>query len=245
MAKRGRKPKNTVENKNYFDAEQEQALKDYLSCTDECEKERIYNTKLDAPFTKMIESIIRRYQLRLPNESFEETFNDAKSYLLTKIERFDSSKNTKAYSYCGTICKNHVVNRMIKFQKLQNKSADFDSSIKIINDMEDDIETIKDEKNHFISDLINETIQNIKDTIENGKLNDNDKKIGYTIIDIFENWETMFSDNDGSNKMGSNKFNKNYILYYIRENTQLGPKQVADGLKKFKKIYLLTKESLL
>ena len=137
------------------------------------EKNRIFNTVIYPALTKMIESIIRRYKLFIPDEDFSQNFNDTISYLLTKIHHFkpqitgydlienekelakhhfvvmseedlkqklrDASEedpeyvvvyfgfddddesninkkyykkethNYKAYSYCGTVCKNYLM----------------------------------------------------------------------------------------------------------------------------------------
>ena len=61
MGKRGRKPLN--KRKGYFYEEQEQAVKDYLNADDKEEKDKIFNKWLKPAFTKMIESIIRRYSI--------------------------------------------------------------------------------------------------------------------------------------------------------------------------------------
>ena len=68
MAKRGRKPK---ERKGYFYEKEEQAIVDYIASTDMEEKNRIFNTVLMPALTKMIESIIRRYKLFVPEEEFQ------------------------------------------------------------------------------------------------------------------------------------------------------------------------------
>ena len=55
-------------------------------------KNIIFNKTLLPAFTTMIESIIRRYNLHIPNEEFEDTFNDTISFLMSKIEHFDPEK---------------------------------------------------------------------------------------------------------------------------------------------------------
>jgi uncharacterized membrane protein YheB (UPF0754 family) len=72
--KRGRKP--SKERKGYFYEEQEKAVADYILTDDEKKKNEIFNTILKPAFTKMIESIIRRYNLYPPDEEFQETFDD-------------------------------------------------------------------------------------------------------------------------------------------------------------------------
>ena len=59
MAKRGRKP--SGKRKGYFYEEQEQAVIDYINAYAAEEKARIFNDILSPAFTKMVESIIRRY----------------------------------------------------------------------------------------------------------------------------------------------------------------------------------------
>ena len=85
MAKRGRKPK---ERKGYFYESEEDAIVLYIKEQDEYVKNQIFNEVLYPALTKMIESIIRRYKLFIPDEDFDQNFNDTISYLLTKINNF-------------------------------------------------------------------------------------------------------------------------------------------------------------
>lgn len=85
MAKRGRKPK---EKKGYFYETEENAILDYINTDDAAEKNNIFNETIYPALTKMVESIIRRYNLHVPDETFEDNFNDTISYLLTKINHY-------------------------------------------------------------------------------------------------------------------------------------------------------------
>ena len=88
MAKRGRKPK---ERKGYFYEKEENAIIQYINEEDTVEKNRVFNEIIYPALTKMIESIIRRYKLFIPDEDFDQNFNDTISYLLTKINHFRST----------------------------------------------------------------------------------------------------------------------------------------------------------
>lgn len=99
--KRGRKP--SKKRKGYFYEEQEEAFIKYVTSENQSERDRIFRDKLYPVFTKMIESIIRRYELFTPNEDFEDTFCDTMSFLITKVNNFDPTKGYKVYSYCGTV----------------------------------------------------------------------------------------------------------------------------------------------
>ena len=243
--KRGRKP-NPNKKKYYFGASEEQAVVDYLSTDDEIEKNRIFNTKLRAAFTKMIESIIRRYSLYPPNEEFEETFDDTMSFLMTKLSCFDPSANYKAFSYCGTICRNYLIYKINYFVKNQKRNESYDNKP---NDSQNGIEnditlsySNDDPKRTFLSELTGNTVENIKKILEDKeklKLTDNEIKVGSTLINLMTNWDDIFA------QMGSNKFNKSSILLFIKETTMLNTKEIRDALKVYKKKYYEVKYDLI
>ena len=113
LKKKGRKP--TQE--NYFDVKEELAVVEYLTATTSEEKNKIYNEFLRKPLDKMISSIIRRYKLYRKDMNYEDIHTDTHSFLMTKIDKFKPSKEKKAYSYFGTICKNYLMGQIMKDQK--------------------------------------------------------------------------------------------------------------------------------
>ena len=242
--KRGRKP--SKERKGYFYEREEQAVVDYISTEDEREKNQIFNTILKPAFTKMIESIIRRYNLYPPDEEFQETFDDTISFLMTKLSCFDPTTNYKAYSYCGTICKNYLIYKINQFTKNQKRNTSydnpFDSSQGGFNDdirySYNDYDTGKT----FMSELTGSTVDSIKKILDDGeklRLNANEKKVGLALIQLMTNWEELFA------QMGSNKFNKSSILLYLKETTMLNTKEIRDAIKVYKKKYYDVKWNLI
>ena len=63
------------------------------------------------------------------------------------------------------------------------------------------------------------------------KLNENEMKVGYALLDIFNNFDKIFQIGEG------NKFNKNLILLSVREMTSLSTKEIRIAMKKYKKVY--------
>ncbi|NIQ16173.1 MAG: hypothetical protein GTO02_17805 [Candidatus Dadabacteria bacterium] len=70
------------------------------------------------------------------------------------------------------------------------------------------------------------------------KLNENEIRVGYALIDILENWESLFDNNLD----GSTKYNKNQFYATVRENTNLNTKDIRNAMKRYKDLYLLIKE---
>ena len=244
--KRGRKPNPNKKN-YYFGPEEEQAVVDYINSDDENEKNKIFNMKLKMPFTKMIESIIRRYSLYPQDEEFTETFDDTMSFLITKLSCFDPTTNYKAYSYCGTICKNYLIYKINQFAKNQKRNDSYDNPLSSgsLGDINDNIKfsyDTTDPKNTFLSELTGNTVENIKHILKDKdrlKLNENEIKVGMTLINLMTNWDEIFA------QMGSNKFNKSSILLFLKETTMLNTKEIRDALKVYKKRYYEVKYKLI
>ena len=305
MAKRGRKPK---ERKGYFYEKEEQAIIDYVASEDQEEKNKIFNSILLPALTKMIESIIRRYKLFVPDEEFPQTFNDTISYLLTKINNFkpemyvyeeffgetpeppvdltkagfielkkvinehspkyirvfeetndmsddDLSDETplykiyklelrhyKAYSYCGTVCKNYLIYKNIQYTKNKQRNLPYDE---MLDDFSRDPKyMVQDESgNHsMVERLIKKISGEIKDMIseqEKNLLTENEVKVGLALTDLLDHWEEVL-DVDGSNKL-----QKSSVLYFLREETMMSTKEVRDNMKRYKTAYYLLKKGLI
>lgn len=293
MAKRGRKPK---EKKGYFYEDEEQAIVRYINEPDVVEKNKIFNNVLYPAFTKMIESIIRRYKLFVPDEEFEQNFNDTISYLLTKINHFKPTmlcydlykgkkenldiieftenelkekiksaevddpdfievlrideegneissvyKKTehkyKAYSYCGTVCRNYLMYKCSQYYRKKLRNASYDDVYEEISNDEkfstehDDYASIAEK---LIVKISNEIETMINDKESNG-LTDNEITVGKSLVTLLRNWEEVLPEN------GSNKLQKSSILYFLREDTRMTTKEVRENMKHYKTAYKLLK----
>ena len=217
---------------NYFDIREETAVRNFLLAESSYDKNKIYNEFLKAPLDKMISSIIRRYKLYRKDMDFNEIHSDTHSFLMTKVDKFKPDKNKKAYSYFGTICKNYLMGQIIKDQKETNRKISYE-------DISSSLEQRPDMSYRIDEDIVESDaiiikyLQELKDFIDSENLNDNEKKLGYALIDLFDNYQTIFSGAD------NNKFNKNVILLSLREMTNLSTKEIRSSIKRFKKLYII------
>ena len=216
---------------NYFDIREENAVRMFLTASTFEEKNKIYNEFLRFPLDKMISSIIRRYKLYRKDMDFIEIHTDTHSFLMTKIDKFSPSKEKKAYSYFGTICKNYLMGQILKDQKETNRkisyediSSDLENNPKMSYDMqfEEGVE----------KSIINDLIVEIKIVLDEPYLSDNEYKLGLALHEIFSNYESIFLSSS------NNKFNKNLILLSLREMTNLSTKEIRQSIKRYKKLYI-------
>ena len=238
MTIRGRKRKNEL----YFGPEEEEAVVKFLESEDEIERNLIFNEWLKNPLDKMIESIIRRYQLYRKGETFEELHSDTVSFLMTKVHKFETSRKKKAYSYFGTIAKNYILGLLIKDEKYIKQTSsyeDISSEIENNEELSYNIDSDKFSMDDFIVKLIN----SIKIELSDGnqsigkKLNENERKVGYALIEILENWETIFQTMEGGSK-----YNKNSVLETMRDYTNLSTKDIRLSMKRYKILYKYLKQ---
>jgi hypothetical protein len=234
MGKRGRK------RKHYFGPEEEDAVVRYLESTDQEERNLIYNNWLRDVFIKMAESILRTFKLQREGYTHEETLDDTLSHLHWKMGKFDVTKETKAYSYFSTICKNYLMGLKIKEDKLNKKSVSFDNMYAEF-DEDDKFSYTLPENEYSNEELIDDICTEIQNELDSEgvtkkKMNENERRLGMALIEILGNREDIFGDMDGGSK-----YDKNRILETIRNYTNLSTKDIRICMKRYKKLYAILK----
>jgi predicted restriction endonuclease len=233
VSKRGRKRKNEM----YFGPDEENAVNEYLASTDDTERNLIYNKWLKEPLDKMIESIIRKYKLYRKGETFEDLHSDTLSFLMTKAHKFEHGRGKKAYSYYGTICKHYILGLLIKDEKYIKQTASYED---ISSDLEErkELSYVIDEDDFQMDEFFKKLTNGIKDELDDEnlppkkRLTENEKKVGQSLIEILQNWETSFDA-----MSGGSKYNKNSVLETMRNYTNLSTKDIRLAMRRFKELY--------
>jgi len=222
-----------VKKNNYFDVREENAVVDYINATTKKEKEDIYNSYLKDPLDKMIDSIIRRYKLYRKGMEYNDIHSDTHSFLMTKVDKFKPAKNKKAYSYFGTICKNYLMGQILKDQKDTNRKISYEDISSTLENRPDMVYYMEFES-YDAQKVIDEFIVDLQNYLKTASLNEFELKLGYALIDLFHSQGDIFISNN------NNKFNKNVVLFFLREITNLNTKEIRNYLKKYKILYLET-----
>ena len=166
------------------------------------------------------------------------------SFLIMKINNYDVSKGKKAYSYCGTICKNYLIYKRDKTMRRQNKYSSLESIFGVMDAPGLDASRYGDpnkETIEFSRELIEVVIWNIQDMLNPEKhaiMTDEERLVGFALLELLMNWEEVFI------RMGSNKFNKTSFFYFLREYTRLDTNAIRKAMKKYKELFQLLKEDL-
>ena len=121
-----------------------------------------------------------------------------------------------------------------KDQKEMNRSVSYEDISTRLEDRAD-LSYIIDEEIIDFKDVVNKLTVELEKFVDEEELNQNERKLGYALIEVFSNFEKIFQIGEG------NKFNKNLILLSLREMTSLTTKEIRVAMKKYKKLYEVLK----
>ena len=129
--KRGRKPSK----KQYFTADVDAAIKEYLTSSNQKERDEIYRTRIAYAFYKLSENLIHTFKFYYTEvESLEDLKHEVCCFFLEKLDYFKPEKGSKAFSYFSIVGKNYLIlynnnNYKKKKQKADPLAADEDIGV--------------------------------------------------------------------------------------------------------------------
>ena len=200
----------------YWTVEQERAIVEYASETDQNVRNRIFRKKLYKPLKKLIENIIFTYKLFRTDVEIRELQEDCMSFLITKIDRYDPSKGTRAFAFLGTIAKHYLMGeKKVSYKNMQININIEESNAETSLEEEDEERKVDVESEKINSVVFRETVIKLERELDNPKILPNDKKVMEAIIYIFKSHEVL------------NIYNKNLLYHLIKEKTDLQTKDIT------------------
>jgi hypothetical protein len=116
--------------------------------------------------------------------------------------------------------------QIIKDQKDTNRKISYEDISSNLENRPDMVYYIEHEQTEA-DEVIQEFLDELKRYLDKEPLTDNEMKLGIALLELFENYKTIFLGTD----------NKNIILLSIREMTNLSTKEIRTAMKRFKKLY--------
>ena len=212
----------TKKNNYYFTQVHEDAIIKYALSGDRMERTKLYVQFIQPAFDEMVDKIIFTYKFNtLPN--IDQLRDECKIWLTTILDKYDTSKGSKAFSYYSVITKNWFIQNVKKTNKERKRELTIEDAEKEIDEETDTIPNDYErtrENDEFWSHLMNEI-----NSWEKLDLRENERKVLNAIVQIFNNIDNI------------EIFNKKAIYLYIRELTGLNTKQVVSGLSGIKSKY--------
>jgi hypothetical protein len=217
--KRGRKRTK----KQYFTPDTDLAIKEYLSTSNQDERDEIFKTRIHYPFYKLAENLIHTFKFYYTEvDDLEDLKHEVICFLLEKLDYFKPEKGSKAFSYFSIVGKNYLIlynnnNYKKKKAKVDILAADEDDGVLHQLGRDDRKQEIKD----FIYYLTDYIDKHMFTLFKKSK----DRKVADAINVLFKRRENL------------EIFNKKALYIYIREMTEVDTPVITKVTKIMKKLY--------
>jgi hypothetical protein len=153
--------------------------------------------------------------------------------------------NSKAFSYCQTIIRNYYKDHSKKSSIEMKTNLSFDDYVDEFAENNEYSYEIENDAQIHLDKLINAIVDKIELKINTDPaMKKLEIIVGDAIINILKNWNVLFMEETPCgkyNKKVTNKFAKNKILLFLKEQTELTTKEIRVGIKPFKELYFLEK----
>jgi hypothetical protein len=217
--KRGRKRTK----KQYFTPDTDAAIKEYLSTSNQDERDTIFKDRIWYPFYKLAENLIHTFKFYYTEvDDLEDLKHEVICFLLEKLDYFKPEKGSKAFSYFSIVGKNYLIlynntNYQKKKQKVDVLKADEDEGV--LHQLGRDGR--KEEIKEFIDYFTEYTDEHMFTMFKKTK----DRKVADAINILFKRRENL------------EIFNKKALYIYIREMTEVDTPVITKVTKILKKKY--------
>lgn len=229
-----RKP-GTGPSTTYFNGETHQAIIDFNSASSDEEKHKIYVERISPAFVTLVENLINVYNFQIQHDSKVDLRNECVEFLYMVIPKFKAEKGSKAFSYFNVVAKHWLTIKSKQSAKATQTFSSIDDresfsarDYEIIENYHvlpapDEVVT-QDEQSVYLEKLLSEIKARAKTENEIACIN--------AIDLLFDKVEDL----EFTNKRG--------VMVYIRELTNLSPKQLSIVLSSLKKHYKAAKGSV-
>tara|TARA_R110000868_G_scaffold74710_3_gene216175 strand:- start:1692 stop:2573 length:882 start_codon:yes stop_codon:yes gene_type:complete len=218
----------------YWSGTQERAIVSFVSEKDLQKKDKIFREDIYKPLKKLVENIIYTYKLFRADVEVRELQEDCMSFLITKMDRYDASKGTRAFAFFGTIAKHYLMGeKKVSYKNMQLNINIEQSSAEYTLDEKNDSKNTEIESEQTNSVVFLEVIRKLELELDNPKMLKNDKKVVEAIVFIFRRHEVI------------NIYNKNLLYHLIKERTGLQTKEVTYSLTRIREFYKNFKQDFL
>ena len=217
--KRGRKRTK----KRYFTEDTDAAIAEYLASSNQDERDEIFKTRIWYPFYKLAENLIHTFKFYYTEvDDLEDLKHEVMCFLLEKLDYFDPSKGSKAFSYFSIVGKNYLIlynNNNYKKKKAKVDVMEADEDDGVLRQLG------RPERKKDMKDFIDYYTEYVDKHIFTLFKKENDRKVCDAVNILFKRRENL------------EIFNKKALYIYIREITNVDTPVITKVTKVLKKLY--------
>ena len=209
--------------KRYFTEDTDAAIKEYLSSSNQSERDYIFKTRIHYPFYKLAENLIHTFKFYYTEvDDLEDLKHEVCCFFLEKLDYFKPEKGSKAFSYFSIVGKNYLIlynnnNYKKKKAKVDPSAADEDDGV---------LRSLgRDERKQEIKDFIDYFTEYTDKHMFTMFKKEKDRKVCDAINVLFKRRENL------------EIFNKKALYIYIREMTDVDTPVITKVTKVLKKLY--------
>jgi DNA-directed RNA polymerase specialized sigma24 family protein len=214
--------------KQYFTPDTDLAIKEYLSSSNQKERDHIFATRIHYAFYKLAENLIHTFKFYYTEvDDLEDLKHEVIVFLLEKLDYFKPEKGSKAFSYFSIVGKNYLIlynNNNYKKKKRKVDVLEADEDDGVIRQLG------RPERKQELKDFIDYFTEYIDKHIFTMFKKEKDRKVCDAINTLFKRRENL------------EIFNKKALYIYIREMTDVDTPIITKVTKilkrKYKELYI-------
>tara|TARA_R110002074_G_scaffold104307_5_gene225245 strand:+ start:86 stop:886 length:801 start_codon:yes stop_codon:yes gene_type:complete len=217
-----RKATKAKKRRGYFFEENEKAIIAYNKEPSYHLRNKVYSQHIHKPFMKLAENIIHTFKFYCFDDPYVDVQAEVVAYLIEKIDKYDETKGSKAYSYFSIVAKNYLIyNNNENYKKMKQRTTldSVDLSRNITNEIvrSDYIEAKKD-----FTDLMVEFWDDNLTVLFTRK---KDIRVAAAIAELFRR------------RVNIEIYNKKALYIMIREMADVKTQYITKVVNQMKKVY--------
>jgi hypothetical protein len=221
--KRGKGPRNL-----YFNENTHNAIIKFQGLECDLEKDKLYVKDIFPAFDKLVENLIFIHGFMSTHSSYEDLKNDCVVFLYETLNKFDHTRGTKAFSYFNVVAKNWLIIKSKQRSKQIRRQISLDDPLSISRRDMSAIEMYKVVPAQDSEMIKRESIENLFSLMSEIK----EKLSGENEIACIDAIITLFEKIDDIDLL-----NKRAIFVYLRDISNLNPKQLSIAMSSIRKHY--------
>lgn len=217
------------QDKYYFSPETQIAIVKYQSAPTIAEKNEIYTNDIRPAFEKLVENLIFIHGFAAPGDTQNELKNDCITFLFESLHKFDGKMGTKAFSYFNVVAKNWLI---IRSKQRLSKSKRNVSLDELREKGNKELEAIERGPHvQSFDEVVDPAVmmERVLSDVRKKLTTSNEIACMNAIQSIVDRIDEI------------DILNKRAIFLYIREMTDLTPKQLSSVMSNVRKYYKETR----